>query len=151
MGRILLIALGAVLGVAVLILIGANLYVQSKGTQARIQRELSERLDTTLQVRRISVTPWAGLKLSGITIPQAQPGVPGNFLTAKTFRFRIRFSSLFEQRLVIKDISLVNPDVVWAQNAEGKWRLPSRPLPPENEAPAAAVAPEPIVEPASAP
>ena len=57
MSRLLLIALGAILGVAVLILIGANLYVQSQGTQARIQQELSQRLDTTLQVRRISVTP----------------------------------------------------------------------------------------------
>lgn len=129
MSRILLIALGAILGVAVLVLIGANMYVQSHGTQARIQQELSQRLDTTLKVRRISVTPWAGLKLSGITIPQSQPGVSPDFLTAKTFRLRIRFSSLFEQRLVIKEISLINPDVVWAQNADGKWRLPARPLP----------------------
>ena len=142
MSRILLIALGAVLGIAVLILIGANMYVQSQGTQTRIQEELSERLDTTFHVRRISVTPWGGLKLSGITIPQTQPGVSPDFLTAKTFRLRIRFSSLFAQRLVIKEISLINPDVVWAQNAEGKWRLPSRPPPPVSEAP---VAPEPAV------
>lgn len=152
MSRILLIALGAILGVAVLILIGANLYVQSKGTQARIQQELSQRLDTTIHVRRISVTPWAGLKLSGITIPQTQPGVSSDFLTAKTFRLRIRFSSLFAQRLVIKEISLINPAVVWAQNAEGKWRLPSRPAPlRENEIVASAPAPEPPIEPPSTP
>ena len=112
---------------AVLILIGVNMYVQSQGTQARIQQELSQRLGTTLQVRRISVTPWAGLKLSGITIPQSQPGVSADFLTAKTFRLRIKFGSLFSQRLVIKEISLINPEVVWAQNADGKWRVPSTP------------------------
>src|SRR5688500_17983216 len=105
MSRILLIALGAVLGVAVLILIGANMYVQSKATQARIQEELSERLNAPIRVKRVSVTPWAGLKLSGITIPQTEPGVSPDFLTAKTFRLRIRFSSLFAQRLVIKEIS----------------------------------------------
>jgi type II secretion system protein N len=127
--RVLLVGLGAILGVAILILLGVNLYVQSQGTQARIQQELSQRLGTTLRVRRISVTPWAGLKLSGITIPQSQPGVAANFLTAKTFQLRIKFRSLFSQRLVIKEISLINPDVVWAQNADGKWRLPS--LPPE--------------------
>ena len=127
LSRILLILLGAILGVAVLILIGVNMYVQSQGTQARIQQELSQRLGTTLQVRRISVTPWAGLKLSGITIPQSQPGVSADFLTAKTFRLRIKFGSLFSGRLVIKEISLINPDVVWAQNADGKWRVPSMP------------------------
>jgi type II secretion system protein N len=125
--RVLLVMLAVIVGVAVLILIGVNMYVQSQGTQARIQQELSQRLGTTLSIRRISVTPWWGLKLSGITIPQTQPGVSPDFLTAKTFRLRIKFGSLFSQRLVIKEISLINPEVVWAQNADGKWRVPSMP------------------------
>ncbi|MEY2579572.1 MAG: hypothetical protein QOI49_2396 [Verrucomicrobiota bacterium] len=130
MSRLLLIGLGLIVGVALLILIGVNMYVQSRGTQARIQQELSQRLGTTLRIQRISVTPWAGLKLTGITIPQTQPGVPSDFLKAKSFRLRIRFSSLFGGHLVIKEISLINPEVVWAQNADGKWRFPSMPLEP---------------------
>src|ERR1700675_2832525 len=130
MSRVLLIVLAVIPGAAVIILIGVNMYVQSQGTQARIQQELSQRLGTTLRVRRISVTPWAGLKLSGITIPQSQPGISADFLTAKTFRLRIKFGSLFSQRLVIKEISLINPEVVWAQNEDGKWRVPSTPLEP---------------------
>ena len=142
MSRLLLIGLGLIVGVALLILIGVNMYVQSRGTQARIQQELSQRLGTTLRIQRISVTPWAGLKLTGITIPQSQPGVSSDFLKAKSFRLRIRFSSLFGGQLVIKEISLINPEVVWAQNSDGKWRLPSMPqepaaaLPPEKPAPA---------------
>ena len=131
LGRVLLFVLAAILGVVVLILIGVNMYVQSQGTQARIQQELSQRLGATLRVRRISVTPWAGLKLSGITIPQSQPGVSADFLTAKTFRLRIKFGSLFSQRLVTKEISLINPEVAWAQNGDGKWRVPSTPQEPE--------------------
>src|SRR6266480_3257347 len=134
MSRVLVIVLAGISGMAVVILIGVNLYVQSQGTQIKIQQELSQRLGTTLRVRRISVTPWAGLKLSGITIPQSQPGVSADFLTAKTFRLRIKFGSLFSQRLVIKEISLINPEVVWAQNADGKWRLPSMPEEPITEA-----------------
>jgi type II secretion system protein N len=130
LSRIVLIALGVFIGVALLILLGVNMYVQSRGTQARIQQELSQRLGTTLRIQRISVTPWWGLKLTGITIPQSQAGVSPDFLTAKTFRLRIRFSSLFGGHLVIKDISLVNPEVFWAQNADGKWRMPSRPVEP---------------------
>ena len=44
--RVLLIMLAVIFGVAVLILIGVNMYVQSQGTQARIQQELSQRLGT---------------------------------------------------------------------------------------------------------
>ena len=127
MSRIILIGLGLVVGVALLILLGVNMYVQSRGTQARIQQELSQRLGMTLRIQRISVTPWWGLKLTGITIPQTQPGVSPDFLTAKTFRLRIRFTSLFGGHLVIKEVSLVNPEIVWAQNADGKWRVPSPP------------------------
>src|SRR5436190_2825109 len=125
MSRVLLILLAVISSTAVVILIGVNMYVQSQGTQARIQQELGQRLGTTLRVRRISVTPWAGLKLSGITIPQSQSGVAADFLTAQTFRLRIKFGSLFSQRLVIKEVSLINPEVVWAQNRDGKWRIPS--------------------------
>ena len=130
MSRILLIALGLIIGVALLILLGVNMYVQSRGTQARIQQELSQRLGMPLRIQRVSVTPWWGLKLTGITIPQTQPGVSPDFLAAKTFRLRIRFSSLFGGHLVIKEVSLVNPEVFWAQNADGKWRVPSRPPEP---------------------
>src|SRR3954452_19582097 len=130
MSRLVLVALGVIIGVALLILLSVNMYVQSRGTQARIQQELSQRLGTTLRIQRISVTPWWGLKLTGITIPQTQPGVSPDFLTAKTFRLRIRFSSLFGGQLVIKEVSLINPEVVWAQNANGKWRFPSQPPPP---------------------
>jgi type II secretion system protein N len=146
MSRLLLIGLGIIVGVALLILIGVNMYVQSRGTQARIQQELSQRLGTALRIQRISVTPWAGLKLTGITIPQSQPGVPSDFLKAKTFRLRIRFSSLFGGQLVIKEISLINPEIVWAQNTDGKWRLPS--VPP---APAQTIGPEKLAPSAIAP
>src|SRR5262249_26235991 len=114
-----LIALSAVL------LLGVNLYVQSQGAQAKIQQELTRTLGVPLKIRSMSVTPWGGLELSGITIPQTSSAGPKYFLEAKTFRLRVRFLSLFSQRLVIKVVSLINPRVVWPQDAEGKWRLPS--------------------------
>ncbi|MGI8431291.1 MAG: AsmA family protein, partial [Chthoniobacterales bacterium] len=69
-GRVLFWLLGGVLVLACMVLLGVNLYVQAQGTHRRIQQELSQRLGTPLTLRRISVTPWSGLKLNGITIPQ---------------------------------------------------------------------------------
>src|SRR5262249_13876696 len=73
----------------------------------------------------MSVTPWGGLELSGITIAQTSPVGPRHFLEAKTFRLRVRFLSLFSRRLVIKEVALISPKIVWPQDAEGKWKLPS--------------------------
>jgi hypothetical protein len=123
--RVALILLGAVIALGAVLLLGVNLYVQSQGTQAKIQQELSRRLGTMLEIRSMSVTPWGGLLLSGITIPQTSSVGPRYFLEAKKFRLRVRFLSLFSRRLVIKEVSLIKPRVVWPQNAEGKWRLPS--------------------------
>ena len=134
LSRLILIGIGALVGAIVILLLAVNLYVQSQATQARIQQELSQRLNTPLRIRGISVTPWGGLKLNGITIPQTQPGAVGDFLEAQTFRLRVRFGSLFAQRLVIKEVSLIGPNVIWIQNADGKWRLPESPRPAEVQA-----------------
>jgi hypothetical protein len=121
---VVLIAFGTAIALGAIVLIGVNLYVQSQAIQAKIQQDLSQRLGTVIQIHRISVTPWDGLRLSGITIAQ-KPAVGSTpFLEARTFRLRVRFLSLFSRRLVIKEVSLVNPTVVWPQDTAGKWRLP---------------------------
>jgi type II secretion system protein N len=123
-GRLTFIFIGGLLILGAVLFLALNLYVQSQGTQARIQQELRQRFGATLKIGRISVTPWSGLKLSGITIAQGTTGSSGNFLEAKNFGLRIAFFSLFSRRLVIKEVSLVDPSVVWPQNSDGKWRLP---------------------------
>ncbi|MEP6956364.1 MAG: AsmA family protein, partial [Chthoniobacterales bacterium] len=123
--RIALLIAGIIFALLVVALLAVNLYVQSAPTQARIQDELSQRLGATLRIQRISVTPWFGLKLTGITMPQDDEAT-GDFLRAQTFRLRVRIGSLFAQRLVINEVSLIKPNVVWAQNADGKWRLPTQ-------------------------
>src|SRR6266566_6445120 len=123
-GRLAFIFIGGLLILGAVLFLALNLYVQSQGTQARIQQELRQRFGATLKIGRMSVTPWSGLKLSGITIAQGTTGTSGNFLEAKHFGLRIAFFSLFSRRLVIKEVSLVNPSVVWPQNSDGKWRLP---------------------------
>src|SRR5919109_2149154 len=123
--RLVVIALGALIALGAVLLLGVNLYVQSQGAQAKIQQELTRTLGVPLKIRSMSVTPWGGLELSGITISQTSSVGPKDFLQAKTFRLRVRFVSLFSQRLVIKEVSLINPRIVWPQDAEGKWRLPS--------------------------
>ena len=77
-----MIVLGAMIALGAVFLIGVNLYVQSQGAQAKIQQELSRRLGTPLAIRSMSVTPWGGLELSGITIAQTSSVDPRHFLEA---------------------------------------------------------------------
>ncbi len=146
----------AVVALLAVVLVGLNLYVQSLGTQARIQQELSQRLATPLRIKAVSVTPWGGLTLSGITIPQNGASDAGDFLTARSFELHAGIVSLFSGSLVIKKVSLVSPMIVWSQNEEGKWRLPgARPAEslsaPQVLSKVPAVAPNPIAAPSASP
>src|SRR5881275_3172580 len=116
-------------------LLGANLYAQSQATQERIQQELSQRLKMPLQIQRISVTPWGGLKLSGITIPQSNDVHAAPFLQAKHFQLRVQLRSIFWRPLVIKEVALIGPAVIWPQNESGEWRVPMREPPVELQTP----------------
>lgn len=151
--RVALVLCLVAFALAAVALIGVNLYVQSQATQAGIQQELSHRLGTPLQVGRISVTPWGGLTLSGITIPQISTASANEFLNAKSFHLHVRLLPLFSRRLVITKVSLVSPSVVWPQDADGKWRLPAgrgekgptsvaEQVPSATEKPAASVIPD---------
>jgi len=132
-------------------LLAANLYVQSQTTQQRIQQELSQRLKMPLQIQRISVTPWGGLNLSRITIPQLNDAHATPFLEAKNFRLRVKVRSIFWRPLVIKEVALIGPAVIWPQNESGEWRVPMREPPAEPETPpqpeaTATAPPENVVE-----
>ena len=141
-GRLALFLVGGLLVLAAVIFLALNLYVQSRGTQARIEQELRHRFGAALKIGRISVTPWSGLKLSDITIAQGSAGSSANFLEAKNFGIRVALLSLFSKKLVIREVSLISPNVVWPQNADGKWRLPDLRQEPAASSATAATAPK---------
>jgi uncharacterized protein involved in outer membrane biogenesis len=126
--RVIAILAGSFVALCVLVVIGLNLYVQSVGAQARIQQELSHKLGVPVKIRSISVTPWGGLTLSGISVPDTARNT--DFLTAKAFQLHAAWSSIASGNLVIRKVSLVSPDVVWPQDQDGRWRLPGSSVPP---------------------
>jgi type II secretion system protein N len=118
-----LIAAGVILGLAVAALVGINLYVQSAGTQKRIESALSSGLKVPVHVTSTIVTPWSGLKASGITVPQVAPAT-GNFLEAASFTAHFDWLALAKHRLDASELSLNEPRVTWVQSAGGRWELP---------------------------
>lgn len=118
--KAILITLAAVAVIALLLLLGLNLYVQSPATQARIQEELSKALNLPLVITNTSLTPWSDLRINGIAVP----GENGNFLEATSFTAKYKLLPIFQKRLVIYDMRFENPKIVWTQNEKGKWKLP---------------------------
>jgi type II secretion system protein N len=133
----LLVAAGVLLALAAVGVLAINLYVQSAGTQKRIEHALSSGLKVPVHVTSAIVTPWSGLKATGITVPQLPPAA-GNFLEAASFTAHFDWSGLLKHRLDASEVSLDDPQVEWFQSEGGRWELPrATPAPQPSPAPAA--------------
>jgi type II secretion system protein N len=119
----ILIGAGVILALAAVCLLAMNLYVQSAGTQKRIERALSSALKAPVHIVSTIVTPWSGLKASGITVPQTPPAA-GNFLIAPACTAHFNWTGLFNHRLEVTDVSVSEPVVEWFESPGGRWQLP---------------------------
>jgi hypothetical protein len=140
LSKAILIALAAVIVLVVAMVFGVNLYIQSPGVQTRIQEEISRALRVPLRITNTSLTPWSDLRITGISIPNGGT----NLLEAAAFRARYRLSPLLQGKLVIYDMTVESPKIVWPQNAEGKWELPKPGQAAAKSAEAGPATPQPV-------
>ncbi len=134
--RILLLTLGALVAVLLLAAVALTFYVQSPGTQSKIEDKLSRSLGMPFKISGLSVLPWGVLRVKSARIPQTDANAgSGNFLEAGSFHARFRVLPLLAGRLEITSVKLEEPKVKWTQDAQGKWRLPAL-AKPEKAAPA---------------
>ena len=122
-------AVAALIAFGVLLL-AANLYVQSQGAQQRIRQTLTDALHVPVSLKKTTLTPWEGLRLDGIILrapapAEAAPADPGDFMTVDSFRVRLALWPLLRQRRVVIDsILLDHPRLAWAQAPDGRWAWP---------------------------
>ncbi len=121
-------SLAALLFLAALVI---NFYVESGGVQARLQAVVSRELGMPVKLARVRFSFWSGLQVDGVTIP-GEGKEP--FLTAESMSARLAWRPLLSRKLVIREVLISSPKVVWVQTKQGKWELPKSAEPPETKA-----------------
>jgi hypothetical protein len=122
-------ALVAALILGGVLLLGANLYVQSLAVQHRIRQTLAATLQMPVSLRKTTITPWDGLRIDGIVArlgpdrTAAQTARP-DFLEAESFRIRFALLPLFTGQFTLTEVLLDHPRLAWPQDAEGRWQFP---------------------------
>ncbi len=115
-----LLALAALAGVLLLALLLVNLYVESENVQTRLETAVSRELRMPVKLTRVRFSFWSGLKLDGVTVPSGEEP----FFHAPKISARVEWGPLFSRRLVVRELLISSPKVVWLQTRKGKWRLP---------------------------
>ncbi len=119
--------------VGCVLLLAANLYVQSQVVQQRIRRSLATALRMPVSIKKTTITPWEGLRIDGLTAhpesvdpPAKEHDQSADYLLASSFRVRFALWPLFAKReCIINEVLLDQPKVTWAQDEEGRWQLPA--------------------------
>ncbi len=119
----ILCTLAALVTLVVLVVVAANLYIQSPGTQARIQAGIAKALRMPVTFASTSISMAGQLKIVGIAVRDGER----NFLEASAFMARYRLGPLLRGRLEIYGLAVERPQIVWQQNSEGDWVVPRMP------------------------
>lgn len=150
LAKAILIALGAVVVVGAVAILGVNVYIQSGAMHARIEAGLSKGLRTPVKVGGVSFMPWQGLKISGITASDPEANAQGDSLEIASVSVHPRLWKLLHHDVVIKQLTIDGVKVAWTQTPDGKWAAPiaAQAPAPENP-PATAPAPQTAPPPAA--
>ena len=130
--RFLFIAAG-VLVAAAIVLLCVNLYLQSDGVQQRIRDAAVRSLGSEVKIRSSMYTPWSGLVLRGISVPDPTNANP-SVAEATALRIRFGLSPLLKRRFVMTECTLFEPRLIVRQLENGDWVIPLPPAatkPPE--------------------
>ena len=106
-----LIAAGMLLFVYLLAILGLNIYLQSEGLQKRIVAAAGAAAGCPVRIQGTHYTPWSGFSVTGISLQGASmPGQPP-LVEAASVSFRFAFLSLFQGKLVVSDVLIMDPSV----------------------------------------
>lgn len=118
----------ALAAIALLLAVAAvafNIQLQSAAMQTELRRAAVDTIGLPLTVRNTFYTPWDGIRLRGIVIPDmVNAGV--NFLEASEFQIQFRMMPLLRKQFVVSRVRLKEAVMTWRQDTDGQWRIPRR-------------------------
>lgn len=124
--RICSIIFGTIFLVVLAAVLAFNLHLQSPSMQERLRQGAMETIGLPLTVRSAIYTPWDGIRLRGLVVPDME-NERVNFLEASEFQIVFRLVPLLRREFVVSRLLLKEAVLTWRQNEEGQWRVPREP------------------------
>ncbi len=120
--RLLLASTAVLVAVLALAVLFINLHLQSHSMQNRLRDAARSAIGMPLSIRSTTYTPWSGIRLRGLVLPDSNNGA--NFLEASEFQVLFRLLPLLQREVIIHRVLLKRAVVTWRQGTDGRWRLP---------------------------
>ncbi|HET6842407.1 MAG TPA: AsmA family protein [Candidatus Angelobacter sp.] len=124
MKRLLIIA-GIVLGVLVVAVVMAPLFIDADSFRPDLEKKLSDSLGRTVHVGKLDASILSGgAKASNISISDDPAFSKGPFLQASSVQIGLELIPLiFSHQVKVTSLSVQSPDIVLLKNSAGKWNF----------------------------
>lgn len=122
MKRLIITLLGAVVALALALAVGAMVFVHSMDLKGRVTAALSEALGRKVEIKGgfgLTVYPIVGFQASDLTIANVPGGVAARMVEAKSLAVGVAVRPLFDKRLEIKELALIEPNIALEVDAKG--------------------------------
>ena len=97
-----------------------NIYLQSAGVQLKLRQAVYRATGFEPVISQTYYTPWSGLTVSEIKIPQAD-NAKKPLLAVRSMKCRVSLAALLQGRVLIKDITFEQPSLLVVQGQSGVW------------------------------
>ncbi len=126
MKRLLTVA-GIIVGVLVLIVVLAPLFINVDSFRPELEKTLSTSLNRQVQIGKLDASLFSGgASATQITIKDDPAFNSGPFLQASSLKVGLHLLPLiFSKRLEVTGITVDKPEIVLLKNAAGKWNFSS--------------------------
>ena len=116
----ILIIAGIIFVLCATVILCLNIYLQSAGVQLKLRQAVYRATGFEPVISQTYYTPWSGLTVSGIKIPQAD-NAKKPLLAMRSVKCRMSLAALLQGRVLIKDITFEQPSLLVVQGQSGVW------------------------------
>ncbi len=116
----ILIISGIIFVLCATVVLCLNIYLQSEGVQLKLRQAVSRSTGFDPVISQTYFTPWSGLTLSGIKIPQAD-NAKKPLLAVRSIKCRMSLPALLQGRIFIKDVTFEQPSLLVVEGQSGVW------------------------------
>jgi hypothetical protein len=116
----ILIITGIIFVLCATVVLCLNIYLQSAGVQLKLRQAVSRATGFEPVISQTYYTPWSGLTVSGIKIPQAD-NTKKPLLAVRSMKCRVSLPALLQGRIFIKDVTFEQPSLLIVQGQSGVW------------------------------
>ena len=97
-----------------------NIYLQSAGVQLKLRQAVYRATGFEPVISQTFYTPWSGLTVTGIKIPQADNSKKP-LLAVSSMKCWVSLAALLQGQVLIKDITIEQPSLLVVQGQSGVW------------------------------